>query len=150
MIRRKKSQVKKIAIVASKFNEFITQKLLDACLDELKKEGVKKDNISLVWVPGAFEIPLVALKFAKKKSISAVICLGSVIRGETYHYELVARGAAEGIMQVSLSTGKPIVFGVLTTETVNQAYKRSQKKGDNKGRDAAVTALEMIDTIKKI
>ncbi len=139
----------KIAIVVSKFNQLITDRLLDGCLAELSRRGMKERDLKVVWVPGAFEIPLIALKFAKKKDIHAVICLGAVIRGETFHFDLVARAVAQGIMDVSLSTGKPIIFGVLTTETVEQAYKRSDKKKDDKGRDAATTALEMVGFLSK-
>jgi len=141
---------KRIAIVVSKFNEFITKRLLNSCLEELTRYGVVDKNITVCWVPGAYEIPVAAGKFAKKKDVHAVICLGAVIRGETLHYDLVAQGVADGIMQVSLSTGKPVVFGVLATDTVDLAYKRSEEKGDNKGKDAAVTAIEMIDVLKQV
>ena len=140
----------KIAIVASKFNDFITKRLSEGCLKELEDSGVLKKNITVVWVPGSFEIPVTALTLAKKKSVDAVICLGAVIRGETFHFELVAQAAAHGILQASLSTGKPVIFGVLTTDTISQAYKRSEKKGDNKGRDAAITAIEMINLLSQI
>lgn len=140
----------KVGIVASRFNDFITKRLLDACLQELSKRGVSQKDITLAWVPGSYEIPVAALKFARKKSIHAVIGLGAVIRGETLHFDLVAQAAAQGLTQVSLLTGKPAIFGVLTTETVDQAYKRSDPKGDNKGRDAAAAALEMIDVLKNI
>ena len=139
-----------IGIVVSQFNDFITKRLLDACVEELNRFKVPKKNITVVWVPGAFEIPLVALRLAEKKNIDAVICLGSVIRGETYHFGLVAESATYGISHASLQTGKPVVFEVLVTETVNQATKRSQSKGRNKGREAAVTALEMIDVMKQL
>lgn len=141
---------KRIAIVASAFNEFITQRLLSACLNELIRLGVSQNNITVAWVPGSFEMPVAALHLAKKKNIQAVICLGCVIRGETYHFELVAQGVARGIMEASLRSGKPIIFGVLTTDTVKQAYKRSQAKGDNKGRDAAQAAVGMANLISKI
>ncbi len=141
---------RKIAIVISKFNEFITKRLLDGCLNELYRLGVGKTDITVVWVPGAFEIPVVALKLARKKSIDAVICLGAVIRGETFHFELVANGVAYGIMRVSLKTAKPIIFGVLSTDTVNQAYARSEETGDNKGRDAADVAIEMISVMSRL
>ncbi len=141
---------KKIGIVVSKFNEFITKRLLTGCLKELARYGVSDQNILITWVPGSYEIPVTACRLAKKKSVHAVICLGAVIRGETLHYELVAQGAAEGIMQASLSTGKPVIFGVLTTDTVDLAYKRSEEKGDNKGKDAAVAAIEMIDVLKQV
>jgi len=141
---------KKIGIVASKFNEHITERLLSGCLDELARCGVRKSDITVAWVPGAYEIPVVACKLAKKKEVHAVICLGAVIRGETIHFDLVAQGAAQGIMQASLSTGKPVIFGVLASDTVDQADKRSEEKGDNKGKDAALAAIEMIDVLKQV
>jgi 6,7-dimethyl-8-ribityllumazine synthase len=140
---------KKIAIVASKFNEFITQRLLDGCLEELTRCHVKKSDITVAWVPGAFEIPLVAKRFAKRKNVQGVICLGAVIRGETFHFELVAHGAAQGVMHAALVTEKPIILGILAVDTVEQAYKRSEAKGDNKGKDAALAILEMIDVLKQ-
>ena len=145
---KKKTTKKNIAIVASRFNEFITQRLLEGCFKELKARGIPRKNINVVWVPGAFEIPVVAQKLAKKKSVDAVICLGAVIRGETYHFELVANGVAQGIMAASLQTGKPVIMGVLSTDTVDQAYKRSEEDGDNKGRDAVEAALDMIAVLK--
>jgi len=145
-----KGRGKKLSIVASKFNEFITRRLLEGCLEELARCGVRKTDITVVWVPGAYEIPVAALRLAKKKQVHAVICLGAIIRGETSHFDLVTRGSAQGIAKVSLLTGKPIIFGVLATDTVGQADKRSEKKGDNKGRDAAITALEMIGVLKRI
>ncbi|MCA9399630.1 MAG: 6,7-dimethyl-8-ribityllumazine synthase [Candidatus Omnitrophica bacterium] len=141
---------KNIAILVSRFNDFITKDLLDGCLQELNRLGVSKTNITVAWVPGSFELPVAALKFAKKKSVDAVICLGAVIRGDTYHFEMVAQGATQGITQTSILTGKPVIFGVLTTDTLEQAYKRCGKKGENKGIDAAVTAVEMINLLKKI
>ncbi|MCR4338029.1 MAG: 6,7-dimethyl-8-ribityllumazine synthase [Candidatus Omnitrophica bacterium] len=141
---------KKYAVVASRFNEFITQRLLEGCLGEFARRGVPSKNVQVVWVPGAFEIPVVALKLAKQKSIAAVICLGAVIRGETIHFELVAKGAARGITQAALIAQKPIIFGVIATDTVNQAYARSESKGDNKGKDAAATAIEMANIIESI
>jgi len=140
----------RIAIVASKFNEHITQRLLDGCIKELVKNNVKKTNITVVWVPGAFEIPVVALKLARKKTIEAVICLGAVIRGETYHFSLVAESAAYGIAQASVLSGKPVIFEILATNTVNQADKRSSLKGINKGCDAALAALMMVQTMKAL
>jgi 6,7-dimethyl-8-ribityllumazine synthase len=140
---------KKIVIVAARFNDFITKRLLDGCLDELDRRNVKKGDVTVAWVPGAYEIPVTAAKFAKKRDVHAVICLGAVIRGETAHFDLVAQGAAQGIMQASLMTGKPIIFGVLASDTVDQAYKRSEEKGDNKGRDAALAAIEMINVLRQ-
>ncbi|MDP2653961.1 MAG: 6,7-dimethyl-8-ribityllumazine synthase [Candidatus Omnitrophota bacterium] len=149
-LSKSRGRAKKVAIVASKFNDFITRRLLNGCLIELPKLGVKATDVTVVWVPGSFEIPVAALKCARRKDVDAVIGLGAVIRGETIHFSLVSRAAAEGMSQVSLLTGKPVVFGVITTDTVDQAYKRSEPKGDNKGRDAARTAVEMIDTLNQI
>lgn len=140
----------KIAIVASLFNEYITRRLLDACLEELRKQGITDKNVVVQWVPGSFEIPVAALKLAVQKNIHGVICLGNVIRGETLHFELVAQEAARGIMQVSLATGKPVIFGVLATDTVKQAESRSEARGDNKGREAAQTVLKMVEILGKI
>ncbi|VAX34881.1 6,7-dimethyl-8-ribityllumazine synthase [hydrothermal vent metagenome] len=145
-----KGRGKRIAIVVSRFNDFITQRLLDACVDELLRHSISEKNITIVWVPGAYEIPMTAQKLAKKKTVQAVVCLGAVIRGETFHYELVAQGVAQGVMDVSLKAGKPIVFEVLATDTVEDANKRSKLKGDNKGRDAALVALEMIDVLRRV
>ena len=139
-----------IAIVASKFNEFITNQLHQACLTELKRLGLKEKQITTVWVPGSFEIPLAALRLAKRKNVDAVICLGAVIRGETYHFEMVANECGRGIMEVSLLAQKPVIMGVLTTDTVAQARARSaHSAGNNKGRDCAVAAMEMIALLKK-
>ena len=141
---------KRIVIVAAKFNEFITKRLLNPCLMELERCGIQRNNITVVWVPGSFEIPVTAQALARKKTVDAVICLGAVIKGETYHFELVAKNAASGILQASLQTGKPVIFGVLTTYTVDQAYKRSEASGDNKGRDTATAAIEMINLLSQI
>ena len=145
-----KNNGKNIGIVVSRFNDFVTKRLLEGCLDEFSKLGVKDRQLTIVWVPGSLEIPVAALRLARRPSIHAVICLGAVIRGETLHFELVSRGAAEGIAQVALTTGKPVIFGVLTTDTVNQAYKRSQEKGDNKGRESARNALEMMNLFSQL
>jgi len=141
---------KRIAVVVSRFNDFITSNLLEGCLEELNKLGVKKTDVTVAWVPGAYEIPVVALKFAQKKDIDAVICLGCVIRGETYHYELVAQGAAQGIARVALDTGKPVIFEVLAVDTIDLAYKRSEVGGVNKGVDAAQAAVETLNVISTI
>ncbi len=130
-----------IAIVASRFNDFISKALLNACCTELKSAGLKEEQITTVWVPGAFEMPLTALKLANKKNVDAVICLGAIIRGDTYHFEVISNEAARGLMDVALSTGKPILMGILTTDTIDQAQKRAQDKGRaNKGRDMAQSA----------
>ncbi len=141
----------KIAVIISRFNEFITHRLLQGCLNELKRNGFKDAQITITWVPGALELPLAALKSAGRKDISGVICLGAILRGETYHFELVANESARGIMDVALKTGKPVIFGVLATETIDQANQRSRLDGgDNKGRDAAETVLEMIEVVKRV
>ena len=148
--QKTKKRRARFAIVVSRFNDFVTGKLLDGCLDELNKNGVAQKDISVVRVPGAFEIPVTAQKLAKKKTVDAVICLGAVIRGETLHFELVAEGAALGIMQASLNTGKPIIFEILATDTIALAEARAKKKGINKGRDAAQAALEMVEVLGSI
>ena len=143
-------KTKRYGIVVARFNDFITKRLLNGCLKELKRCGVKDNALTVVWVPGSFEIPLVALKLAKKKSIDAVICLGAVIRGETLHFDLIARAVARGIAQSALLTEKPVIFGVLTTDTIKQAYKRSEPKGDNKGKDAAASAIAMANLLEQL
>lgn len=140
----------RIAVVVSRFNDSITKRLLSGCLDQLAKLGVNKSDIQVSWVPGAFEIPVIALKYANKKNIDAVICLGAVIEGKTDHYRLVIDNAANGIMQASIITQKPIVFEILAAKSVDLANKRSQEKGNNKGRDAADTAIQMVRIISKI
>ncbi len=144
------SRNKKFGIVVSRYNEFITKRLLDGCLKELSRLGVQENQVTVVWVPGSFEIPLAALKLAKQKSVSGVICLGAIIRGETIHFDLVAKAVADGVLQVILKTEKPVVFGVLATETVNQAYKRSEAKGDHKGKEAARNVVEMVNLMSRI
>ena len=146
-----KSNRARIAIVAASFNDFITKRLLKACLTQLQHQGLTNERITTVWVPGAFEIPLTALTLAKRKDIDAVICLGAVIRGETYHFEVVANECTRGIMQAALTASKPVIMGVLTTDTVAQALARSGGKGGrNKGRDAARAALDMIALFKRL
>ncbi|SHH19411.1 6,7-dimethyl-8-ribityllumazine synthase [Thermosyntropha lipolytica DSM 11003] len=139
----------KIGIVVSRFNEFITSKLLSGCLDALKRHGVEDTNIDIAWVPGAFEMPLVAQKMASKE-YEAVICLGAVIRGATPHFEYVSAEVTKGIAQTSLSSGKPIIYGVITADTLEQAIERAGTKAGNKGADAALTAIEMINLLKAI
>ncbi len=144
-------QKPRIAIVAAGFNEFITKGLLKACLMELERRGLTKKQITTVWVPGAFEIPLTAMILAKRKDIDAVICLGAVIRGETYHFEVVANECARGMMEASLAASKPVIMGVLTTDTGPQALARAGGKGgNNKGRDCASAGLEMIALLKRL
>ena len=144
------SQGKKYAIIVGRFNEFIGSKLLSGAIDALKRHGVKEEEIEIAWVPGAFEIPLAAKKFALSKKYDAVICLGAVIRGATSHFEYVAGEVAKGIAQSSLETGLPIIFGVLTTENLEQAIERAGVKSGNKGFDAAITAIEMANLFDEI
>lgn len=144
------SQGKKYAIIVGRFNEFIGSKLLSGAIDALKRHGVKEEEIEIAWVPGAFEIPLAAKKFALSKKYDAVICLGAVIRGATSHFEYVAGEVAKGIAQASLETGLPIIFGVLTTENLEQAIERAGVKSGNKGFDAAITAIEMVNLFDEI
>jgi 6,7-dimethyl-8-ribityllumazine synthase len=141
---------KKFAIVISRFNEFISSNLLEGCVDTLARHGVNENTIDAVWVPGAFEIPVVALKLAKSKKYDAVICLGTVIRGSTPHFEFVASEAAKGVAKVSLDTAVPCIFGVITADTLEQAIERAGTKDGNKGRDAALSAIEMANLTGKI
>ncbi|MDF2945205.1 MAG: 6,7-dimethyl-8-ribityllumazine synthase [Herbinix sp.] len=139
----------KFGIVAGRFNEFIGGKLIAGALDGLKRHGVEEDDIELLWVPGAFEIPLAAKKMAKTKKYDGVICLGAVIRGSTPHFDYVASEVSKGIAHVSLETEVPIIFGVLTTDTIEQAIERAGTKAGNKGYDAAMTAIEMANILKQ-
>ncbi|MBS4196748.1 6,7-dimethyl-8-ribityllumazine synthase [Lederbergia citri] len=135
----------KIGIVVGRFNEFLTGKLLGGALDGLKRHGVSEEDIDVAWVPGAFEIPLIAKKMAGTNKYDAIIGLGTVIRGSTTHYDYVCNEAAKGIASVSLTTGVPVIFGVVTTENIEQAIERSGTKSGNKGYDAAVSAIEMAN-----
>jgi 6,7-dimethyl-8-ribityllumazine synthase len=141
---------KKFAVAVSRFNEFISSKLLEGCLDTLARHGADEKSQDVIWVPGAFELPYVALKLAKAKKYDAVICLGTVIRGATPHFEFVASEAAKGVAKVSLDTGVPCIFGVITAETLEQAIERAGTKDGNKGRDAAMSAIEMANLYEKI
>ncbi len=140
----------KIGIVAARFNEFITSKLLSGAQDALVRHDVKDDNIDVAWVPGAFEIPLIADKMAKSGKYDAVICLGAVIRGNTSHYDYVCSEVSKGIAHVSLESGIPVMFGVATTENIEQAIERAGTKAGNKGFDVAVGAIEMINLINNL
>lgn len=140
----------KIGIVAGRFNEFITSKLIGGAVDGLKRHGVDESCIDLAWVPGAFEIPLVAKKMAEAKKYDAVICVGAVIRGSTSHYDYVCAEVSKGIATVSLNSGIPVLFGVLTTDTIEQAIERAGTKAGNKGYDCALSAIEMVNLIKNI
>lgn len=140
----------KVGIVAARFNEFITAKLLSGALDGLKRHNVEEDDISVAWVPGAFEIPLIASKMAKSGKYDAVICLGAVIRGSTTHYDYVCSEVSKGIASVSLASDIPVLFGVLTTENIEQAIERAGTKAGNKGYDCALSAIEMVNLIREI
>ena len=138
----------KVGIVVARFNEFITSKLLSGAIDGLVRHDVNEDDVDVAWVPGAFEIPLVASKMAKSRKYDAVICLGAVIKGSTPHFDYVCAEASKGIASVSLQTEKPVIFGVLTTDSIEQAIERAGTKAGNKGYDAAVTAIEMANLLK--
>lgn len=140
----------KIGIVAARFNEFIVSKLIGGAMDALTRHDVKEENIDLAWVPGAFEIPLIAQKMAGSGKYDAVICLGAVIRGATSHYDYVCNEVSKGIAHVSLNSGIPVLFGVVTTENIEQAIERAGTKAGNKGYDSAMAAIEMVNLIKTI
>lgn len=137
----------KIGIVAGRFNEFIVSKLLDGALDGLIRHGINEEDIEIAWVPGAFEIPLISKKMANTKKYDAIICLGAVIRGATPHFDYVCSEAAKGIAIISLQSDIPIAFGILTTDSIEQAIERAGTKAGNKGYDSAVTAIEMANLI---
>ena len=140
----------KVGIVVARFNEFITSKLLGGAVDALKRENVNDDDIEVAWVPGAFEIPLIADKMAKSGKYDAVICLGAVIRGSTSHYDYVCAEVSKGVAQVSLNSGIPVMFGVLTTDTIEQAIERAGTKAGNKGFECAQGAIEMVNLIRNL
>ncbi len=140
----------KYGIVISRFNEFIGSKLLSGAIDALERHGVDENSIEIAWVPGAFEIPLVAKKMAKTGRYDSVICLGAVIRGSTPHFDIVANEVSKGIAHIGLETEVPIIFGVLTTDSIEQAVERAGTKAGNKGFEAAVTAIEMVNLLKAI
>lgn len=140
----------KFGIIVSRFNDFITSKLLDGALDALRRHGADENNIEVVKVPGSFEIPTVARKLASKGTYNAVICLGTVIRGATPHFEYVAAEVSKGIASASVETGIPIAFGIITSDTIEQAVERAGTKSGNKGWDAAITAIEMAQVMKKL
>lgn len=144
------AQDDKYAIVIARFNDFIGSKLLEGCVDTLKRHGVEDENIEVIWVPGAFEIPLVAKKLAKSSKYSAVITLGAVIKGSTPHFDYVSAEVSKGVAQVALQSDIPVIFGVLTTDNIEQAIERAGTKAGNKGADAAKTAIEMVNLIKEL
>ncbi|MCL2757584.1 MAG: 6,7-dimethyl-8-ribityllumazine synthase [Coriobacteriia bacterium] len=140
----------KVGIVASRFNEFVTSKLLSGALDGLKRHGLDDTDVEIAWVPGAFEIPLVASKMAGTGRYDAIICLGAIIRGDTSHYDYVCNEVSKGIAAISLNTGMPVLFGVLTTENLEQAIERAGSKAGNKGFDCAVSAIETVNLLREI
>ena len=144
------SKGKKFAIIVSRFNEFISSKLLEGATDTLLRHGVGESDMTLIWIPGSFEIPSVAQKLARSKKFDAIICLGTVLRGDTPHFDYIASEAAKGIAKVSLDENIPCIFGVITADTLEQAIERAGTKSGNKGRDAALTAIELANLYEKI
>ena len=140
----------RVGIVAARFNSFIVNRLLEGAVDGLVRHGVKEENICACWVPGAFEIPLAAQKMAQSDKYDAVICVGAVIRGSTSHYEYVCAEVSKGIAAVGLQTGKPVLFGVITTENIEQAIERAGSKAGNKGYDCALSAIEMVNVLNQV
>ena len=141
---------KKFGIVVSRFNDFISKRLLEGAVDTLVRHGAKENEIEAVWTPGAFEIPTVASKLAKSKKYDAVLCLGAVIKGSTPHFEYIASEAAKGIAKISLDSGIPVIFGIITAETLEQAIERAGTKDGNKGKDAALSAIEMANLLENL
>ena len=137
-------------LVVSRFNDFMTKELVSGCIDTLVRHGAEDKDITVAWVPGAFEIPLVAQKMSKTKSFDALICLGTVIRGATPHFDYIASEVAKGVAKVSLDSGIPVIFGVITADSIEQAVERSGSKDGNKGRDAALSAIEMVNLSAQI
>ena len=144
------AQGMRFALVVGRFNDFIGGKLMEGALDTLKRHGASEDDIAVAWVPGSFEIPLVAKKLAASGKYDAVITLGAVIRGATPHFDYVAAEVSKGVAQVGMQTGVPVIFGVLTTDSIEQAIERAGTKAGNKGADAALAAIEMVDLLRKI
>jgi 6,7-dimethyl-8-ribityllumazine synthase len=140
----------RFALVAARFNGFVVERLVEGAQDAFRRHGVAEEAVDLVWVPGSFEIPLVARRLAGSGRYAAVICLGAVIRGDTDHYDYVAGGAANGIAQAALATGIPVIFGILTCDTLEQAINRAGAKAGNKGFEAALTAIEMVNLLKEL
>jgi 6,7-dimethyl-8-ribityllumazine synthase len=141
---------KKFGIVASRFNDFITNRLLEGCVDTLLRHGAKEGDLEVAWVPGAFEISVIAHRMAKSKKYDAVICLGTVIRGSTPHFDYIASETAKGIAHISFTTGVPAIFGIITADSIEQAIERAGTKEGNKGRDAASSAIEMANLVDEI
>ena len=141
---------KTFGLVASRFNDLMTKELVSGCVDTLVRHGAEDKDITLTWVPGAFEIPIIAQKLAKGKSFDALICLGTVIRGATPHFDYIAAEVAKGVAKVSLDCGLPVIFGVITADSIEQAMERSGSKDGNKGKDAALSAIEMVNLSAQI
>lgn len=141
---------KTFGIAASRFNEFMTKELVSGCCDTLARHGASETDITVAWVPGAFELPLIAQKMVKSGKFDAVICLGTVIRGSTPHFDYIASEAAKGVAKVGLDSGLPVIFGVITADTIEQAVERSGSKDGNKGKDAALSAIEMVNVLGQI
>ncbi len=144
------ASVGRFAIVVSRFNEFVTQKLLEGALDCLRRHGAEEDNLEVVWVPGAFEIPYVAKEIAEKATYDGVICLGAIIRGSTPHFDYVASEVAKGVARVAMETGVPTVYGVITADSLEQAVERAGTKMGNRGFDAAMATIELVDLYRKL
>ncbi len=140
----------RFALVAARFNHFVVEHLVDGAIDGLKRHGVGEEGIDLIWVPGSFEIPFVAERLASSHKYAAVICLGAIIRGDTDHYDYVAGEAAKGVSQAALATGIPVIFGILTCDTLEQAINRAGAKAGNKGFEAALTAIEMVNLLRQL
>jgi len=140
----------RFGIVVSRFNEFITRKMLDGALDALRRHGAGEEMIEIAWVPGAFEIPLIAKHMAQSGNYDAVVCLGAVIRGSTPHFDYIAAEVTKGIAQAGMSTGVPVIYGVITTDTIEQAIERAGTKAGNKGYDAAESAIEMVNLLRSM
>ena len=146
---RPRGEGRRVAVVCARFNELITRELLRGCVDELERHGVDPDAIQVVWVPGAWEIPMIARKAAKSRRFDGVICLGAVIRGSTPHFDYVANEVSKGVAEIPRETGIPAIFGVITTDTIEQAVERAGTKAGNKGFDAAQGAVEMVNLLKE-
>lgn len=141
---------KKFGIAISRFNDLVTKELLSGCVDTLVRHGAEENEIQVVWAPGAYEIPLIAQKMAKSKKYDAIICLGAVIRGATPHFDYIASEASKGVAKVMLDNALPVIFGIITADTIEQAIERAGTKDGNKGRDAAINAIEMANVLEKI
>lgn len=144
------SRGKRYAIVVSRFNEFITSRLLEGCADTLRRHGAKDEEISIAWVPGAFEIPFAAVRLARDKKHDAVICLGALIRGATPHFEYISAEVSKGIAAAGIESGVPVIYGVITADTIEQAVERAGTKAGNRGKDAAESAIEMANLCEKL